>query len=223
MGITATVIPPPWPRALRLSVAPGALLTLSRVRAWWRDLRNPAGLLTLARVPLGLLAPLCASDRHLLLGVYLLGVATDVLDGPIARRTGTTSQVGAYADSLADKVFHGVFAVVLAAWAWVPWWWIPLWFARELVQAGLIVAYHRDAFQYQGFERDALPLGKATTVLLGFTVLVVLLDLPRLALAMTLAVALVGLAAAVHYGLRERALRRRGSGLAGRAGDDGSR
>lgn len=202
-------IPRPGPRARRLEVAPGDALPLSRFRAWWRDLRNPAGLLTLARVPLALLAPFCADDGRLLLGIYLLGIATDVLDGPLARRMGHTSQVGAYADSLADKAFHAVFAIVLAGWAWVPWWWIPLWFAREGVQAALIVAYHRDAFQYEGFQRDALPLGKATTVLLGVTVPVVLLGLPGLAFGLTVAVAVVGLAAAVHYGLREAALRRR--------------
>lgn len=66
---------------------------------------TPANLLTLARMPLalGLLftAPLSPSFflRYTLAGI------TDILDGPIARRTHTASRCGARLDSLADVVF----------------------------------------------------------------------------------------------------------------------
>lgn len=66
---------------------------------------TPANLLTLARIPLalGLLAVPPLSPAFFLL--YVLSGVTDMLDGPVARRTQTESQVGAKLDSLADIVF----------------------------------------------------------------------------------------------------------------------
>lgn len=46
-------------------------------------------------------------------GIYLLCGLSDVLDGFIARKTGTTSRFGAKIDSFADFIMVGVFIVVL--------------------------------------------------------------------------------------------------------------
>ena len=66
---------------------------------------TPANLLTLARNPLalGLLAVPPLSPAFFLL--YVLSGVTDMLDGPVARRTHTESRTGAKLDSLADAVF----------------------------------------------------------------------------------------------------------------------
>ena len=66
---------------------------------------TPANLLTLARIPLalGLLAVPPLSPAFFLL--YVLSGVTDMLDGPVARRTQTESRIGARLDSLADAVF----------------------------------------------------------------------------------------------------------------------
>lgn len=66
---------------------------------------TPANLLTLARIPLalGLLAVPPLSPAFFLL--YVLSGITDMLDGPVARRTHTESRIGAKLDSLADTVF----------------------------------------------------------------------------------------------------------------------
>ena len=159
-------------------------------------------------MPLAFLAPLLARNALALLAVYVVGVGTDVLDGIVARRTGTTSQTGAYADGIADKLFHIAIGLVLVGWGYVPAWWIPLWFSRELAQAVLIAIYYKTAFDQEGFDRDATTLGKATTVLLGLTIIVVLLGQSGLALWMTLLVGGLGLASAVGYGLREARVRR---------------
>ena len=65
----------------------------------------PANLLTLARIPLalGLLFTAPLSPPFFLL--YTLAGITDMLDGPIARRTHTASRSGARLDSIADVVF----------------------------------------------------------------------------------------------------------------------
>ncbi len=175
--------------------------------SWWRDLANPAGALTLSRAPLAVIAPFVADRPRVLLGLYLFGVATDVVDGVVARRTGTTSQAGAYADSILDKVFNAVFTLVLVFGGHVPGWWILPWFLRDFLQAALIAAFYRDAFAYEDFERDANAAGKATTVLLGVTIAAVLLGYPRVAGWLTAAVAVTGLISGVGYGLREWRLR----------------
>ena len=66
---------------------------------------TPANLLTLVRVPLalGLLTVSPLSPAFFLL--YVLSGVTDMLDGPVARRTHTESRTGAKLDSLADAVF----------------------------------------------------------------------------------------------------------------------
>ena len=68
---------------------------------------SPANLLTLARIPLtlGLLFTAPLSTPFFLL--YTLAGITDMLDGPIARRTHTASRAGARLDSIADVVFLG--------------------------------------------------------------------------------------------------------------------
>ena len=66
---------------------------------------TPANMLTLARIPLalGLLAVPPLSPAFFLF--YVLSGVTDMLDGPVARRTHTESRIGARLDSLADAVF----------------------------------------------------------------------------------------------------------------------
>ena len=65
----------------------------------------PADLVTLVRIPaaLGLLCTKPLSPPFLAL--YALGGLSDLLDGPIARRTGTAGGFGARLDSAADMVF----------------------------------------------------------------------------------------------------------------------
>lgn len=54
-------------------------------------------------------------DRPLFAVLVLLGVITDILDGPIARATGSASRFGANLDSAADLLFY----VSLPAWAYL--------------------------------------------------------------------------------------------------------
>lgn len=44
-------------------------------------------------------------------GCFVVGVITDLLDGPLARRFGTESDRGARLDSVADAVFVAAFAI----------------------------------------------------------------------------------------------------------------
>jgi phosphatidylglycerophosphate synthase len=67
--------------------------------------------LSLSRIPMALLMILFSSQLELrryvaTAGMYLLAMATDGLDGFLARRWGTYSQLGYVLDSLGDRAIH---------------------------------------------------------------------------------------------------------------------
>lgn len=59
---------------------------------------------TLSRIPIALLMLMVRRHRRAVTCLFVLGAATDVVDGPLARRLGTQSDRGARLDSLADAV-----------------------------------------------------------------------------------------------------------------------
>lgn len=103
-----------------------------------------ANKLTLARLALAVLAFLCLwSQRHPLyvaaLALSLAAVATDWVDGYVARRRGQTSPFGALADPVADKVLilGALIAFMRMPEVDVPNWAVFAIIARELVIGGL--------------------------------------------------------------------------------------
>jgi CDP-diacylglycerol--glycerol-3-phosphate 3-phosphatidyltransferase/cardiolipin synthase len=169
-----------------------------------RDLASWAGFFTLVRMPLAVLFPFVVG-RHLgwALVVYAAGITTDVIDGIVARRTGTLSLTGAIADGAADKIFHFVVAVSMAAVGLMPAWWLGFWFVREIGQAAilawLVVRGRFDPFH----DRKATGLGKQVTIALSLAIVLALSRQPSLALVATVATGLLGLAAVVSYGRSE--------------------
>jgi CDP-diacylglycerol--glycerol-3-phosphate 3-phosphatidyltransferase len=71
-------------------------------------------------------------DASLALLVFLCAAATDALDGPLARRRGTTA-FGAALDPLADKVLVVGTLAALASRGIAPAWAVLLIFGRELI------------------------------------------------------------------------------------------
>lgn len=88
-----------------------------------------ANALTITRIILSLvlLVPPALSPAFLVL--YVIAGLTDMLDGLVARRTGTQSDIGAKLDSIADLVFAAVClakilpAIAVPIWLWV---WVVL-------------------------------------------------------------------------------------------------
>jgi CDP-diacylglycerol--glycerol-3-phosphate 3-phosphatidyltransferase len=70
---------------------------------------------TVSRVPIAVAMLLVRRHRNAVAGLFLLGVITDVLDGPLARGLGTSSARGARLDSGADAVFAAASAIIVAA------------------------------------------------------------------------------------------------------------
>ena len=94
-----------------------------------------ANALTAARallvVPvIGLIA---TGDASLALPVFVMAAATDALDGPLARRRGTATALGAAMDPLADKILVVGALTALAVRGIAPVWAVVLILVRELV------------------------------------------------------------------------------------------
>jgi len=160
---------------------------------------NWAGLFTIARAPIAAIFPFFADQPRVALGLYLAGVSTDVVDGVIARRTGTMSYTGAMVDGYMDKLLHAVVALSLVWHGVMPAWWLLLWFSREWVQLVmlffLLPSYLRGEFKPRGANR----LGKDTTLALALSMVATMLDLTRVALGLSALTGALGLLASLTY------------------------
>jgi len=85
---------------------------------------SPANVLTSMRIALSGILLLLKPLRMTFYCIYALAGLTDMLDGPLARKTETESRVGAVLDSAADLVFVTVACVKLLPVYWVQ---IPTW------------------------------------------------------------------------------------------------
>lgn len=170
-----------------------------RPRMRLSELMNWAGVFTLARAPIALIFPFFADRPALALGLYVLGVSTDVIDGIIARRTGTTSYTGGLVDAYLDKFLHSMVALSLLYVGRMPWWWILFWFGREWVQLVslyfMLPAYFRGEFKPRGANR----LGKNTTVALALAMVATMLGYPRVALPLTVLTGVLGVLTSASY------------------------
>jgi CDP-diacylglycerol--glycerol-3-phosphate 3-phosphatidyltransferase len=66
------------------------------------------------------------------LAVFLVAIATDRVDGEIARRRGLVTDFGKVADPIADKALIGTALVLLSVLGLLPWWVTVLVLGREV-------------------------------------------------------------------------------------------
>lgn len=90
-------------------------------RSWcWKhgaQLRFTAHMLSLSRIPLGLLVWYLISQNAyiwVVLLVFVVAAITDGLDGMVARLSGLTTRIGAVLDPICDKIF--VFCALASVW-----------------------------------------------------------------------------------------------------------
>ncbi|MCB9794982.1 MAG: CDP-alcohol phosphatidyltransferase family protein [Alphaproteobacteria bacterium] len=173
-------------------------------RLRFSDLFNAAGALTLARIPLAVASSLVKHDPLLLAGTLGLFILTDVLDGPVARRTGTSSRAGAVADGWADKIFMVNFAWCLELAGHVPLVYLLPWFIREILQAVSIPAVALRYAMAEAPEPQATMSGRVCTVSVTLAMLLALVGAPLARDAFTLLGGLTGLQAGLSYLARDR-------------------
>ena len=179
----------------------------------WRTLPNLLTLVRLLLVPvLGVL--LFAQDgtdpvlRWWATAVFVLAAITDLLDGEIARRSGTVSTVGKVADPIADKAIIAVALIGLSVLGDLAWWVTIVILARELAVTAL---------RFWVIRHGVIPAsrgGKAKTVAQIIAIALYLAPRPDAVeplrvLAMAVAVVLT-IVTGVDYAVRAWRLRQRG-------------
>jgi len=212
--MTAASLPAP-------SSAPGAgPLTLVEAPAAVPvvNLPNALTLLRLLCVP-GFAALLAAGaggdDGWLVLAwaVFTGACITDVVDGRLARRQGTCTDFGAFADPIADKALVGTALVGLSLLGSMPWWVTAVVLGREVAVTVLRTAVLRHGVipASRGGKLKALSQNVAVALyLLPLTGVAATARVPVLAVAVVATVA-----TGVDYAVRARKAARERSGAAG--------
>ncbi len=143
-----------------------------------REFLYPSNVLTLAR--LGLLPFtlyfLQRPERRRLAFVCMgLGMLTDAIDGPIARRRGEVSNLGQVLDPIADKLVLDSAAVMLSRTRQFPWWATTILLARDVT----ILVLGFQIYRRKAHITTAQSVGKITTVGMTAALLLYTIDGPR--------------------------------------------
>src|SRR5438128_12620577 len=186
---------------------------------------NVPNALTVSRlvaIPLLMALLLLRFPGHDLLAAALFIVfsLTDTLDGQLARRSGSVSDLGKFLDPLADKLFVLAVLIVLVQEGLVAAWVVVVIFSREL-----IITILRSVGASQGRVISAAPLGKTKTVTQMAAVTLLILQRPYPGLvpiaAFAVAVAVIfTIGSGIDYLVRFRHLIGLGAGPVSQPGVD---
>jgi CDP-diacylglycerol---glycerol-3-phosphate 3-phosphatidyltransferase len=134
------------------------------------ELLYPSNVLSLVR--LGLAWPtirylLQPNGNYKALLVIALGMATDAVDGPLARSRGEVSRLGELLDPIADKLTLDGIALALSTRHGFPWWVTYLLLARDAaILTGSTLIFRRSSYI-----TTSIMAGKVTTAMLTGTLL----------------------------------------------------
>jgi CDP-diacylglycerol--glycerol-3-phosphate 3-phosphatidyltransferase len=128
--------------------------------------------------------------------IFVVGAATDGLDGYLARRYDSTTRTGAWLDPLADKIFVASPVLTLAALGE-----FPVWGAVILVGRELAISILRVVLGLQGRSMPASRAAKLKTTLQLFAITLYILPLGDWADGLKLTVLVVALVLTVYTGL----------------------
>lgn len=144
------------------------------------NLPNSLTISRLAAIPILMALLLLSFPGHdeLAAALFVVFSLTDSLDGLLARRRGTVSDLGKFLDPLADKLFVLSVLIVLVQEGLVAAWVALVIFSREL-----IITILRSVAASQGRIIAAAPLGKTKTVTQMGAVTLLILQRPYPALA----------------------------------------
>jgi CDP-diacylglycerol--glycerol-3-phosphate 3-phosphatidyltransferase len=170
---------------------------------------NAPNALTISRIALVpvLAISLAKGNMDLALAVFLAGMATDVLDGHIARTRGPITDFGKLMDPIADKLFVGTAFVSLAALGFLEVAIVAVILSREVAVSGL-----RWVAKNRGVVISADGFGKAKTGLQVLTIATLMYVAeplaagPQLLVALTTAVTIMsGMSYFISYAASNRA------------------
>ena len=81
-----------------------------------------ANIISLSRVAGSIVLFCCKSLSKTFLAVYIFCGLTDLIDGPVARKTNSTSTLGATLDTVGDVLTYLALTKILIVKKLVPWW-----------------------------------------------------------------------------------------------------
>lgn len=139
------------------------------------NLPNALTLSRLAAIPLLMVLLIVPFEGHDQIAAVLFVAFsfTDTLDGQIARRRGTVSNLGKFLDPLADKLFVLSVLIVLVQEGLVAAWVVVVIFSREL-----LITILRSVGASQGHVIAAAPMGKTKTAMQMAAVVLLILQRP---------------------------------------------
>lgn len=148
---------------------------------------NAPNALTLARIALVpmLVATLLSENLSAALAIFVLGMATDTLDGYLARSRNLVTDFGKLMDPLADKLFVGAAFICLVLLERLDLAVVIVVLSREVAVSALRFFANR-----RGVVISANALGKAKTTLQAITIGVLIIADPTLAISQLLVVAM---------------------------------
>ncbi|MEN9934372.1 MAG: hypothetical protein RLZZ387_951 [Chloroflexota bacterium] len=143
-----------------------------------REFTYPANLLTIARLlmlPATIRAVLHPEQRWRALSLLGIAMATDAVDGTLARRRQEVSPLGKFLDPVADKLMINTTALALTRSHGFPWWAAAILVGRDLaiILGGALIYRRRAEIAV------AHPAGKLTTLSLTVSMLLYIADGPR--------------------------------------------
>lgn len=168
-----------------------------------RDIFLIPNLLTLARlvflsIPAYLISRQDPSLKPWILLCIAIGIATDILDGHLARRLNQVSDLGKVLDPVSDKIATAILVIALNIYSDFPLWAVILVLGRDLTVLVLSIFFIRSKHAIL----TSNMIGKLAALSWGIVILVWILDIDVLkTIFLWCAVALVAVSA-ISYGKR---------------------
>ena len=134
-------------------------------------IRHIPNMITLSRIPMAVALPFVQSSPAVFWTLYLLCGLSDVLDGAVARSTGTVSRLGERLDTIADIIFVAVWMLLFIPAVNVGNW---LWIWTGVIALIKVVNVISGLAMKKGFVAKHTPANKATGILLFLLPMIVL-------------------------------------------------
>ena len=135
--------------------------------------RHIPNIITLSRIPMAVALPFVQYSPAVFWTLYLLCGLSDVLDGAVARLTGTVSRLGERLDTIADIIFVAVWMLLFITAIDVGRW---LWIWTGVIALIKVVNVISGLAMKKGFVAKHTPANKATGILLFLLPMVILLE-----------------------------------------------
>lgn len=155
-----------------------------------------SNLLSLARIPLGLTF-LAIDDPMAAAAILAAGAVTDLLDGLIARLTGTQTEIGALLDPFCDRIFVFFALVSFLPTGYVDWAGFVILILRDIFTGGVFIISKLAGGQAPFHSR----LGGRITTSLQVMALFTLIFAPEWVILPILAVGIASVYAIIDYGM----------------------